>query len=67
MTRPDFTPPQHLPGMPAWLFEYDLPDGTYGIVINGSDPQSIIEEFCDLLPGLRLLGEYGGKVSHDPS
>lgn len=35
---PNFTEPQHIPGMAAWLFEYDKPDGVYGIVLHGADP-----------------------------
>lgn len=60
----EITPPLHLPGMPAWLFEYDKPDGVYGIVLNGADPQKIINEHCADLPGLRLVGEHGGSIRH---
>jgi len=63
--RDKFTPPPHLPGMPAWLFEYDKPDGVYGIVLNGADPQEIINEYCADLPGLRLMGEHGGSIPHE--
>lgn len=62
MSGHNFTEPPHLPGMPAWLFEYDRVDGTY-CIINGSDPQQIIEDYCLEYPGLRLLGEHGGTVS----
>ena len=60
-----FKDAQHLPGMPAWLFEYNGPDGVYGIVLNGADPQAIIAEHCDSLPDLRLLGLHGGTVVAD--
>lgn len=60
-----FKDAQHPPGMPAWLFEYNGPDGVYGIVLNGADPQAIIAENCDRLPGLRLLGLHGGTVVAD--
>lgn len=63
MTDRKFTEPPHLPGIPAWLFEYDWEDGAYCIIINGSDPQQIINEYCLEYPGLRLLGEHGGTVS----
>jgi len=62
MTDSSFTPPSHLPGMSTWLFEYDGPDGVYGIVLSGSDPQQIINDWCLELPGIRLCGEHGGTV-----
>jgi hypothetical protein len=62
-----FTAPQHLPGMPAWAFEYDKPDGVYGIVLHGSDRQAIIVKHCVKLPGLRLIGAHGGLIRHGKS
>jgi len=58
----DIRPPNHLPGMPAWLFEYEGPDGRYGIVLNGADPNQIIRDNIADLPGLKLSGEHGGTV-----
>jgi hypothetical protein len=57
-----FTPPQRIPGMTAWVCEYDGPDGRYSIVLHGSDPQQILDDNCDLLPGLKVMGEHGGTV-----
>lgn len=57
-----YIPPQHLPGMPCWLFEYDKEDGVYGIKIHGSDPDKIIDDFGGEYKNLRLLGLHGGTI-----
>jgi hypothetical protein len=65
---PDYTPPQHFPGLTAWLCEYDGPDGRYGIVLHGPDPASVIATNGVALPGLVVLGEHGGTIkggTHD--
>jgi len=60
----EFTEPTALPGMKPWLCEYDGPGGRYGIILHGSDPAQILNDHCETLPGLVVLGEHGGTV-HD--
>lgn len=58
----DFIPPTSIPGTKPWLCEYDRPDGRYGIILHASDPAQLLEDYCEDLPGLTVLGEHGGTV-----
>lgn len=53
-----YTPPPHLPGLPAWQCEYDGPDGRYGIVLHGTDPAQIVRDNITRLPGLTVEVQY---------
>lgn len=56
----DFTPVQALPGMTAFLCDYDGPDGRYSITLHAASEQQILEDHCAELPGLRIAGRALG-------
>lgn len=51
----------------AWQCEYDGPDGRYGIVLHGTDPELVWLANRKRLPGLQIVGvhwetdKHGGK------
>ncbi len=48
----------HLPGgMRPWLCEYDGPGGRYCITLHGTDPDQVLRDNAQALPGLTVLGE----------
>ena len=49
--------PQHIHGLKPWACSYDGPDGRYAITLYSSDPQRLLEDNCDALPGLAVDGE----------
>lgn len=59
-------PARRFPGMTPWTCSYDGPDGRYSITLHGADPQQVLEDNCDLLPGLVVDGELAGTVPCPP-
>lgn len=59
----DFIPTPQLPGMKPWACEYIGQDGhRYGITLYGSDPEQVVNDNCDTLHDLKVLGESMGEI-----
>lgn len=52
-----WTDAQKIAGMTPWVCSYDGPNGRYGITLYGTDPQQVLNDNCDVLPGLKVDGE----------
>lgn len=50
--------PASLGPFTAWQCEYDGPDGVYGIVLHGSDPEQVWQANKGQLRGLRIIGVH---------
>jgi hypothetical protein len=44
--------------------EYQGPDGAYDITLYGSDPEQIITDHGDSLPGLKVVGILEGTIDN---
>lgn len=43
-------------GMAAWCCSYEQDGITYGITLYATDPEQLIEDNCDALPGFEVHG-----------
>ena len=60
----DLIPPQKIAGLTPYECEYQGPDGVYGIMLYGSDPEKIITDHGDSLPGLKVVGILEGTIDN---
>ena len=58
----DLIPPQKIAGLTPYVCEYQGPDGAYDITLYGSDPEQIITDHGDSLPGLKVVGILEGTI-----
>ena len=54
MTFQDATP---LAGMTPWACSYDKDGRRHAITLYGTDPDQVLNDNCDTLPGLTVDGE----------
>jgi hypothetical protein len=60
----DLIPPQKIAGLTPYVCEYQGPDGAYDITLYGSDPEQIITDHRDSLPGLKVVGILEGTIDN---
>lgn len=46
-----------------WCCQYAKPDGLYGIVLYGTDPEQVIRDNAAELPYLTIIGISWGKTA----
>lgn len=59
-------PAQQIPGLKPWCCEYVKDGDSYGITLYGETPESVIENNCADLEGLKVLGELHSTIPVDP-
>lgn len=64
--------PQKIPGLKPWLCEYMKDGKPYGITLYAASPEQILEDHCDVLQGLKVVGElvltvvgFDGLTGHE--
>lgn len=63
----DAIPVRSIAGLKPWACTYDGQDGArYGITLYGSDPNQVLEDNCESLPGLTVDGELDSIIPVDP-
>lgn len=61
-----FTPAKPIAGMTPWTCSFIGMDGlTYGITLYATDPRQLLEDNCELLPGLTVEGQLMGTAEAD--